>query len=131
MKLSDHERKPRHKPVPEPWSIDAETTVLQDTSCYVISGADGNVAALTLYDHDGFGEVEAHRIIACVNACAGVPTEALEGLAAELEARAAQRNDLQERLYVLIEVAETYLRTEAVLREAIQFAKGDKGEATK
>lgn len=70
---------------PEPWEAKPQHTTAYGTPIHTVqpNGRDE-------YDHiaNVFGEANARRIAAAVNACAGIPTEALEGgVVAELLAR--------------------------------------------
>jgi hypothetical protein len=75
---------------PEPWWIDWEAT--KET---MVSAAAGNVAVVVSGEVSVGCRPDARRIVACVNALAGIPTEALEAgkLWEALEAMKA-RHDL-------------------------------------
>jgi hypothetical protein len=74
----------------EPWAPSADSgcwNVVNDsigTSCYrTIRDANGQIVAFAVaFDPNPFAHVDCRdnlrRIVACVNACAGVPTETLE-----------------------------------------------------
>ena len=64
-----------NKHTPEPWRTDAECGFPQDIhdskgSLFLRCGSD--------FDNEIYGEANARRIVACVNACAGCATEVLE-----------------------------------------------------
>lgn len=64
-----------NKHTPEPWRTDAECGFPQDIhdskgSLFLRCGSD--------FDNEIYGEANARRITACVNACAGCATEVLE-----------------------------------------------------
>jgi hypothetical protein len=91
---------------PEPWSRDAEAG---ECACYIRDAKNW-----LLVGEDDYGPTldvdDARRIVACVNACAGIPTDALEsgslGEALRLAAVAVSdlndhpclRDDLYDRL---------------------------------
>ena len=64
-----------NKYTPEPWRTDAECGFPQD-----IHDSKGNLFLRcgSDFDNEIYGEANARRIVACVNACAGVDTEFLE-----------------------------------------------------
>ena len=64
-----------NKHTPEPWRTDAECGFPQD-----IHDSKGNLFLRcgSDFDNEIYGEANARRIVACVNACAGLPTEVLE-----------------------------------------------------
>lgn len=67
---------------PEPWRVAEESFDNGGIQESVIRGLDGRAAiAVTLEfgpNNPGMREANARRIVACVNACAGIRTEALE-----------------------------------------------------
>lgn len=64
-----------NKHTPEPWRTDAECGFPQD-----IHDSKGNLFLRcgSDFDNEIYGEANARRITACVNACAGISTENLE-----------------------------------------------------
>ena len=64
-----------NKHTPEPWRTDAECGFPQD-----IHDSKGNLFLSCGSDfyNEVYGEANARRITACVNACEGIPTDALE-----------------------------------------------------
>ena len=64
-----------NKHTPEPWRTDAECGFPQD-----IHDSKGNLFLRcgSDFDNEIYGEANARRITACVNACEGIPTDALE-----------------------------------------------------
>ena len=64
-----------NKHTPEPWRTDAECGFPQD-----IHDSKGNLFLRcgSDFDNEIYGEANARRIVACVNACAGCATEVLE-----------------------------------------------------
>lgn len=64
-----------NKYTPEPWRTDAECGFPQD-----IHDSKGNLflRCSSDFDNEIYGEANARRIVACVNACAGCATEVLE-----------------------------------------------------
>jgi len=64
-----------NKHTPEPWRTDAECGFPQD-----IHDSKGNLFLRcgSDFDNEIYGEANARRITACVNACAGIDTELLE-----------------------------------------------------
>lgn len=100
-----------HKHTPEPWHIDAVGNIWADTKiCNMREIADRaeSYRAMTESEH----RANARRIVACVNACAGMSDEAMElavenggmkaviGFARDLE---RQRDQLLEALKVIVE----------------------------
>lgn len=83
------------KHTPEPWRTgNVSTTVVADSDDGLhITGATGP-DALEYYGGnliaESVSEENARRIVACVNACAGIPTE-------ELEQKAAWKQDVRDR----------------------------------
>jgi len=73
---------------PEPWSVAEESFDNDGIHESVIRGLDGRAAiAVTLEfgaNNPGMREANARRIVACVNACAGIETYALELMTGEL-----------------------------------------------
>ena len=67
-----------NKHTPEPWRTDAECGFPQD-----IHDSKGNLFLRcgSDFDNEIYGEANARRITACVNACAGIDTELLEIIA--------------------------------------------------
>lgn len=67
-----------NKYTPEPWRTDAECGFPQD-----IHDSKGNLFLRcgSGFDNEIYGEANARRIVACVNACAGFSTETLELIA--------------------------------------------------
>jgi len=65
---------------PEPWKINRQGICLDGVG---IDTEDDSVVEVACSDCTGdderLSEVNARRIVACVNACRGIPTEALEG----------------------------------------------------
>jgi hypothetical protein len=74
---------------PEPWWIDWEAT--KET---MISAGAGNIAAVYSGEVSVGCRPDARRIVACVNACAGIETEALENGALAKALRAAELIEL-------------------------------------
>lgn len=71
-----------NKHTPEPWAIDPDDRPNMHWNNHIVSEANPNIA-ICFMAHDGTeqnerGEANARRVVACVNACAGIPTEALE-----------------------------------------------------
>lgn len=71
-----------NKHTPEPWSIDPDDRPNMHWNNHIVSDENPNIA-ICFMAHDGTeqnecGEANARRIVACVNACAGVDTEFLE-----------------------------------------------------
>jgi len=57
---------------PEPWGIEERRSIMNGESRFFVLDAEGcTVCRCRLLDR-------ARRIVACVNACAGIPTEFLE-----------------------------------------------------
>ncbi len=67
-----------NKHTPEPWRTDEECGFPQD-----IHDSKGNLFLRcgSDFDNDIYGEANARRVEACVNACAGIDTELLEIIA--------------------------------------------------
>lgn len=73
---------------PEPWSFKPLTTKLDEEEIcgFIIAEPENSdlpsaaIAAVRYQEHDGndVSQANARRIVACVNACEGIPTEALE-----------------------------------------------------
>ena len=64
-----------NKHTPEPWRTDAECGFPQDLhdskgNLFLRCGSD--------FDNEIYGEANARRIVACVNACSGISTDNLE-----------------------------------------------------
>ena len=81
---------------PEPWRVFSHswsnTSVLADGFDHAICGLDINHATEESQESDeALMGANARRIVACVNACAGIPTEALEDGSAR-----AERDQLRE-----------------------------------
>ena len=98
-----------NKYTPEPWRTDAECGFPQD-----IHDSKGNLFLRcgSDFDNEIYGEANARRIVACVNACAGFSTETLEliasvgGMQHKMTATAAvasQRDELLAALDVALE----------------------------
>lgn len=95
---------------PEPWRYEEflAASETDDEWWAHIWGADGASAVCTVnwtYNDDGDPEANARRIVACVNALAGVPTETLEQectVAASLKARADASEAALERAVGLL-----------------------------
>ena len=71
-----------NKHTPEPWAIDPDDRPNMHWNNHIVSEANPNIA-ICFMAHDGTeqnerGEANARRIVACINACAGCATEALE-----------------------------------------------------
>lgn len=90
----------------EPWAIHA------DEPRAIVSTAEPNMSLLTV-DQDGYGmlysEADARRIVAAINACAGIPTEVLEcdtptfiAMLQERHSLRLQRDDLLAALKALV-----------------------------
>ena len=64
-----------NKHTPEPWRTDAECGFPQD-----IHDSKGNLFLRcgSDFDNEIYGEANARRIVACVNACSGISTDNLE-----------------------------------------------------
>lgn len=79
---------------PEPWRTDAKSGFPQD-----VHDATGNLVAAC--SEANFGEANARRIVACVNACAGISIESLEaggiGSILSLGLEEQKRGDMAER----------------------------------
>ena len=69
-----------NKHTPEPWRTDAECGFPQD-----IHDSKGNLFLRcgSDFDNEIYGEANARRIVACVNACAGISQQYLEELNGE------------------------------------------------
>lgn len=92
----------------EPWRIRCHTCEtpadIGEADDYTIEGADGTAVAFEPRNLDPNRGADARRAVACVNACAGIPTELLEqglglgairnGEAIECDALEKQRNEL-------------------------------------
>ncbi len=61
--------------------VEGRFIIVDATRFWVLAGVENN---------DGHGEANARRIVACVNACADIPTEALESGAIEAFIQAAE-----------------------------------------
>lgn len=90
----------RMKHTTEPWHVCEPTEAL-----HAVRAEAGRIVADVGYsDTDAQNRMNARRIVACVNACAGVTTEELEqggfvtGLIERLEEKERQRDALQEEL---------------------------------
>lgn len=71
-----------NKHTPEPWAIDPDDRPNMHWNNHIVSEANPNIA-ICFMAHDGTeqnerGEANARRIVACVNACAGIPISDLE-----------------------------------------------------
>lgn len=68
---------------PEPWSVSEESFDNDGIKESVIRGMDGRAAIAVTLDfganNPSMREANARRIVACVNACAGISTTSLEG----------------------------------------------------
>ncbi len=66
-----------NKHTPEPWFVNDKRKIgWMDNAIFLFSEKEGNV--VRCYDDYGTAEANARRIVACVNACAGIPTDQLE-----------------------------------------------------
>ena len=68
---------------PEPWAIDPDDRPNMHWNNHIVSEANPNIA-ICFMAHDGTeqnerGEANARRVVACVNACKGIPTYQLTG----------------------------------------------------
>ena len=73
-----------NKHTPEPWAIYPDDRPNMHWNNHIVSEANTNIA-ISFMAHDGTelnerGEANARRLVACVNACAGLETEMLEAL---------------------------------------------------
>ena len=93
---------------PEPWEVWTSNSHIRISSC----GRDGDVCCATIAS-DGMAVLsisiaDAERIVACVNACAGISTEALEEAARSgkrvSEMLLQQRDDLLRALKGLVDL---------------------------
>jgi hypothetical protein len=75
--------KPMKQTTKEPWSVKFEKMGGYDcmTDAYTIYSGDKPIAELDLRmeAHEDEIEANANRIVSCVNYCAGIPNEKLEG----------------------------------------------------
>lgn len=76
-----------NKHTPEPWAIDPDDRPNMHWNNHIVSEANPNIA-ICFMAHDGTeqnerGEANARRIVACVNACAGISQQYLEELNGE------------------------------------------------
>lgn len=117
---------------PTPWYCDGD-------GIYSNAGCEGAPLAHVLsmgYDND-FRNIDARRIVACINACSHIPTDRLEmampgqmkssldGLCDSVERLTAQRDELLSVLEAMLEeVAGCYCTTEAAARAVIQKVRG-------
>lgn len=117
---------------PEPWGVPADGDLL-------LSDADGNIL-ITGGGHDDYGLIayatsvdDARRIVACVNACAGVDTELLEAYPAPFSEMRQQRDQLLATLQRIADGqemtgqfthADTVLRYQKIARASIAAVKG-------
>lgn len=126
-----------NKYTPEPWRTDAECGFPQD-----IHDSKGNLflRCSSDFDNEVYGEANARRIVACVNACAGCATEVLEtapvgffnstyGHPKYLEEITKQRDELlaaMTRCYKMLlsepDTQGALFKAENILREAIADA---------
>jgi hypothetical protein len=112
---------------PEPWRFNEAQAD--------IDGQNGEAIAVCYWnDDDGEGALlNGRRIVACVNACAGIPTDHLErcnaiGAVDEiLKERNALKQQRDELLLALIDIIENGLSTSRIrkAREAIAKVKGE------
>lgn len=84
---------------PEPWSFSIEEVFDNDgVPESVIRGIDGRACVAVAIDfgpnNPGMREANARRIVACVNACAGVDTELLEAYSAPFSKLRDERDEL-------------------------------------
>ena len=125
------------KHTPEPWILGRACTVVSDTPVPGMGGSD----AVEYYGGHLIGEsivdANARRIVACVNACAGLPTEQLEssppgGIINGVAGLIAQRNELLAALEIIAASEEfhgdsfvcDFGTLQGVARAAIAKAKG-------
>ena len=76
------------KHTPEPWEVRSICSVTSNRTDFTIGPVNKNyVACIYAFELSDRPLVAAncYRIVACVNACAGIPTEKLENIAAEPE----------------------------------------------
>ena len=120
---------------PEPWEIDDEYVQQGDVAiCHVLS-IDSDIEGDWV--RGPITEANARRIVACVNACAGLPTEQLEssppgGILNGVAGLIAQRNELLAALEIIAASEEfhgdsfvcDFGTLQGVARAAIAKAKG-------
>ena len=106
----------RQNHTPEPWRTDKECGFPQD-----IHDANGLLFLRCGSDFENqiYGEANARRIVACVNACAGIRTEALEHRVHLLKAEDAQLAEITKQRDELLAAIET------TLDENVHLADGD------
>lgn len=104
----------------EPWAIDPDDRLGMEWNNHIVSVANPD-RTICFMSHDGTSEniecqANARRIVACVNACAGIPTGMLEaaGQSAVIALRpvdelVAERNALLAALKVIAWNADMYL----------------------
>lgn len=117
----------------EPWLVNGESFDNEGLPESVIRGLDGRAAIAVTLDfgsnNSGMREANARRIVACVNACAGISTENLEEnlpvkeLARRYNVTIDQREVLLAALREILIVA-TGSKTKDIARSAIASVKG-------
>lgn len=115
----------------EPWRVKPAE---HGSNCfYVVDGdATSAVARVTNYKMQGVGEANARRIVACVNACAAIPTEELEKAATDPTAgmfgrlagkSVSQRDHAVRALSQLLSVLDDPRRTAEQTHDALEAAR--------
>lgn len=70
------------KHTPEPWRVELKNVPIADTGDYdgvvQIFAGDAKQPIIEIWDESDEAEENARRIVACVNSCAGIPTDLLE-----------------------------------------------------
>lgn len=82
MSHGEHEKAAKTEHTPEPWRVELVNHALGDTGDYEgvveIRSGDAKRPMIEIWDDSDEAEANARRIVACVNACAGIPTDDLE-----------------------------------------------------
>lgn len=109
---------------PEPWSFSIEEVFDNDgVPESVIRGIDGRACVAVAIDfgpnNPGMREANARRIVACVNACAGIRTEALEHRVHLLKAEDDSIANIKQQRDELLAACKT------TLEENLHLADGD------
>lgn len=86
-----YQQEQREPHAPEPWQFDSDHApiYIQDSQAFSVASIVANYS-----DEEARAVANAHRIIACVNACAGIPNEALASLDWQLMPKGGAKPEL-------------------------------------
>lgn len=111
-----------NKHTPEPWAIDPDDRPNMHWNNHIVSEANPNIA-ICFMAHDGTeqnerGEANARRVVACVNACAGIDTELLEIIADNDKTLAGVIANVEKQRDELLAALEKMNRAYVILMES-------------